>query len=183
MNKPIIIYVSGAPGSGKSTLAKILSERLHIPLIASDLVHGGARFSGNGDDRGKTIHEVFVPLMTFMAERGESFIVDNVLQQGVSKTDIIDKLSPVANVLYIHTQAEDPIKRYTERIQSSTVQDIAERRDELLARAKHHADNLAKTQTPLDLGLPTLVINTDDDYNPKLESIIEFIYSNRKINV
>ena len=86
MNKPLIIYVTGAPGSGKTTLARRISEQLYIPHVSPDLVHGGARFTlGKPNDRYKTLHEAFVPIMIGMTKRGISFVVDHVLQKDISK--------------------------------------------------------------------------------------------------
>ena len=38
MNKPIFIAFAGLIGTGKSTLSKILSKKLDIPTISSDIV-------------------------------------------------------------------------------------------------------------------------------------------------
>ena len=38
MNKPILIIFAGLIGTGKSTLSKILSKKLDIPIISSDIV-------------------------------------------------------------------------------------------------------------------------------------------------
>ena len=38
MNKPILIIFAGLIGTGKSTLSEILSKKLDIPIISSDIV-------------------------------------------------------------------------------------------------------------------------------------------------
>ena len=38
MNKPVLIIFAGLIGTGKSTLSKILSKKLDIPIISSDIV-------------------------------------------------------------------------------------------------------------------------------------------------
>ncbi|HEY5695498.1 MAG TPA: AAA family ATPase, partial [Candidatus Saccharimonadales bacterium] len=85
MIKPVIVYVSGAPGSGKTTLARLLADQLYIPSISSDLVHGGVAFLKPEHNRKQTLNDVFVPIMINMAQRGISFIVDQVLQKGSQK--------------------------------------------------------------------------------------------------
>jgi adenylate kinase family enzyme len=172
--KPTIIYVSGAPGSGKTTLAKLLSQQLYIPHVSSDLIHGGVEFTKPGHDRKSAIEMVFIPLIIDMAKKDITFVVDHVLQKQLAKATT-DKLQSVANVVYVHVQSSDPIARYVGRVKASTVPDIVRRRDLLLERAEWHKNNLDNTAAPLNLGVPTMVVNTDDGYNPTLDKIIDFI--------
>jgi len=178
--KPTIIYVSGAPGSGKTTLAKILAEQLYIDHISSDMVKGGLEFTNPGQDRQASIGNVFLPLVIDHAEKGISFVVDHVLQKDIAKSTIIEKLESVANVIYVHVQTEDPIKRYTERIQNSELPDIIRRRELLLERATHHRDNLVNTAEVIDLDIPTIVVNTDEDYDPSVNEVVSFINEHKK---
>lgn len=178
--KPTVIYVSGAPGSGKSTLANLLAERLYIHRISSDLVKGGLAYTDPNQDRNVTTGSVFVPMLIEAARLGVSYVVDHVLQKEIAKETIIDKLTPLANVIYIHVEASDPITRYIERTNASTVPDVVRRRDILMERAVHHKDNLENTRHVIDLGVPTLIVNTDDGYEPNLEQIFLFIEENRR---
>jgi adenylate kinase family enzyme len=175
MTKPLIVYVSGAPGSGKTTLAKLLSEQLYIPHVSSDLIHGGVAFTQPEHNREQTLLDVFVPTMIDMSKKGVSFVVDQVLQKGASEVNIIDKLRPYAHIVNVHTTCSDPIERYKSRILSSDLPNIVERREHLLERASHHKANLEKTNQPLELDLPLIVVNTDDAYDPSLQDISNFI--------
>lgn len=177
--KPTIIYVSGAPGSGKTTLARHLSMQLNIPQISSDLVHGGIAFVRPDHDRGETIRDIFVPHMINTSKLGVSFVVDHVLQKSMASETIIAKLKEHANVLYIHTQTSDPITRYKHNIETSESMDVNNRKDHLLARAHYHANNLDNTMHKIELDVPTLVVNTDENYNPNLEKIVKFIQSHK----
>ena len=173
--KPIVIYVSGAPGAGKSTLAKLLSEQLYIPYVSSDLIHGGLELTHPHHDRKHAIQSVFVPLLLEYAKNDISFIVDHVLQRDIAKSTIVDKLQEYANVVYIHVQADDPIGRYVERIKTSEQPDIIRRRELLLERAGYHTNNLQNTADAIDLGIPTLVVDTNSGYRPALSEIVSFI--------
>lgn len=174
------MYVSGAPGSGKTTLARLLADQLYIPSVSSDLVHGGVAFSRPEHDRKQTLNDVFVPLMIDMVQKGISFVVDQVLQKGLSEEDIIDKLRPYAAIINIHTMCKNPIERYVARIKASNLPSVVQRREHLLELATHHKAKLSKTNDPLKLDVPCLVVNTDSDYAPSMNDIIEFILNNRR---
>jgi len=173
--KPVIIYVSGAPGSGKTTLSRQLSQQLNIHHISSDLIHGGIAFLNPSHVRSETIKDTFIPYLIATSKLGISFVVDHVLQKDIAQSTIIDKLLPHAHIIYIHTQTTNPISRYKQRIKSHDSADIQERRDTLLLRADFHEANLHNTINPIELDLPTLVVDTNDNYNPTLDEIIGFI--------
>ena len=176
--KPLIIYVSGAPGAGKTTLAVKVAAELYIPHVSSDLVHGGHRFTDViHHDRHKSLHEAFVPLMQDMSKRGISFVVDHVLQKGVSNHDIIQKLVPYADVIIIHVKSDKPIERHLNRELARTDQGRVSNEQELRERAEYHRSNLEKTATPDHYGLPVLVVDATDRYKPRFDEIIDFIQS------
>ena len=181
MTKPLIVYVSGAPGSGKTTLAKLLADQLYVPSVSSDLIHGGVALTKPAHDRRQTLHDVFVPTIIDMAQKGISFVVDHVLQRGVSEADIVDKLRPYANIINVHTVCDNPIERYVERTKNSDLPSIRQRRDHLLQLAVPHRENLKLTSEPLDLGVPLIVVHTDDGYNPALGEIVTFIKLNGEV--
>jgi len=176
VRKPLIVYVSGAPGAGKTTLARQIAQQFYVPHVASDLVQGGVRLTGEGiNDRKKTLLSVFVPLLVNMAKMNISFVVDHVLQKGRSETDIIDKLRPHAKLVYIHVYAANAIDRFYKREKSRTDKGVVLSPDELLTRRDFHRDNLINTETSLDIDIPCLKVNTEAEYKPNLPYILEFI--------
>jgi cytidylate kinase len=175
-HQPLIIYVSGAPGSGKTTLAEKISKELYIPHVSSDLVHGGVRFTeGKPNDRKASLHDVFLPLLVEMAQKNISFVVDHVLQRNLSEQDVIEKLTPYANVAYIHTYADDPIARHIERELRRTDRGAILNEQQRIERSEFHRQNLSNTRASLDLNLPLLEVDTTNGYDPDFEAVIAFI--------
>jgi gluconate kinase len=176
MRKPLIIYVSGAPGSGKTSLARLLSEQLYIPHVSSDLVHGGVRLTeGEKNDRKKNLINVFVPLLISMAKMNISFVVDHVLQKERSEKDIIQKLTPHAIIVYIHTRANNSIDRFYTRERLRNDRGIVLSDEELRVRKDFHKNNLVNTEEPLDLDIPRLEVTTNSGYEPAVSFILDFI--------
>jgi len=174
--KPLIVYVSGAPGSGKTTLARKIAQELYIPQVSSDLVHGGVRFTeGKPNDRKVSLHNVFVPLLVEMARKKISFVVDHVLQRNLSERDVVDKLTPYATLVYIHTCTNDPIARHLERELTRTDRGVILSNQERIERSEYHRQNLSHTEHPLDLGISPLEVDTTDGYQPVFADIIAFI--------
>lgn len=175
MKKPLIVYVSGAPGSGKTTLATKLADELYLPRMSVDLIQNGVWFSNKQHSRKETLFNIVLPLLQTMSKSGISLVTDHVLQKGISEESIMEKLRPHATIIYVHTQATHPIERYIARTEQSTIPSVVERREGLLELAEYHRNNLDKTNDPLELGLPTIVVNTDDGYEPAFEEVIRFI--------
>lgn len=176
MRKPLVVYVSGAPGSGKTTLAKKLSEELFIPHVSSDLIHGGVRLTNGGpNDRLKSLHESYVPILIDMAQKSISFVVDQVLQKDLSKADITDKLSPYASIVYIHTQTTNPIQRHLARELARKDRGRVLTPDELKTRSEFHRQNLGNTAEPVDIGIEPFIVDTTNGYSPSIEEIVDYI--------
>lgn len=178
MRLPLIVYVSGAPGAGKTTLAAKIAAELFVPHVSSDLVLGGIRLTaGRPIDRYKSFHHSFVPLMIAIARSGISFVVDNVLQEGLSKQDIIDKIAPYATIVYIHVYADNPIDRYIGRELTRTDKGVVMTENEILARAKFHRGNLPNTEEAIDIGIRPYIVNTTNGYDPDFNEIVNYISS------
>jgi gluconate kinase len=176
MRKPLVVYVSGAPGAGKTSLAHLLSQQLYIPHVSSDLVHGGVRLTQEGsNERRQTILHIFVPLLVHMATANISFVVDHVLQKGISEEDVINKLKPHATVVYIHVKAENAVDRFYDRERMRADRGVVLTREELQERRDFHKANLIRTENPLDLGIPCLEVDTNAGYEPDMPVILDFI--------
>ena len=173
---PLLVYVSGAPGAGKTTLAEKIAQELCIPHIASDRIHGGVRYTQGGhNDRSKSLHDIFVPLLVEMAQKGISFVVDQVLQRNMSEHDIIHVLMPHARLVYVHVYADNPIERHLKRELARHDSGMSLSEEQLIERSEYHRNNMSQTQYPLAIDVPLLEVDATQDYRPLFEQIISFI--------
>lgn len=176
MRKPLIVYVSGSPGSGKTTLGRILADKLYIQHLTVDKLHAGIRLTTDTfNDRRQTLHETIVPLMQTMARQNISFVVDQTLIEGISQGDVLDKLTPLAQLINIHTMTDDPIARYIHR--NETRDDVQRFASQAATpeNIQRHRDNLIYTQSPLTVDFPQLVVHTNDGYDPSIDEMVTFI--------
>jgi hypothetical protein len=51
---------------------------------------------------------------------------------------------------------------------------------QLLERAEFHCNNLLNTARVIDLGVPTIVVNTESGYDPVLSEVIAFVNEQHK---
>lgn len=47
--RPLLVVISGAPGSGKTIMARVLSERLHLPVVNRDLIKTGLHVTARSE--------------------------------------------------------------------------------------------------------------------------------------
>jgi adenylate kinase len=115
------LILIGAPGSGKRTQAKYLTEKYHIPLIATG---GLGRQAKTIADAGQTVpNDLIIGMIRERIARPDAdqgFVLDgfprNVVQ-AISLDDILDKLGkPIDAVLQFDVDAEMLIQRMIGRL-------------------------------------------------------------------
>ena len=103
MNKPTLIIFAGLIGTGKSTLSKILSKKLDIPIISSDIVrkalsgispieHRYEEFEKgiySKERTDKTYKEIFKKAEEFLM-KGSSVIIDGSFKKKNQRKLILD---------------------------------------------------------------------------------------------
>lgn len=176
---PLIVYVSGASGSGKTTLAAKIAQQLYLPHVNSDLIKHGVKFTTGDNDRKQITLDVYVPLLVVMAQKNISFVADSVLYADTSLQDIVEPLKEAAKVINIHLVAESSIERFYAREQARADNGVYLTHEQLQERAVFHKQNLPNTQSPLALGVPQLIVNTNNDYDPDFQAIIDFIVAQK----
>ena len=169
---PLAVLVSGAPGTGKSTLASALGTGLDVPVLLKDqLVHGTWRTHGRAMNLGAPGVEPFFRTMELWSELGVSFVAEQTFYRGVSEPDVARRLAPRCFLVNVHCRSRHALERFARRMRDDPLCG-EERLRTLLPLAETLQSELRQ---PLDLGCPLIVVDTDDGYEPALQTVIRRI--------
>ncbi len=168
----LAVLVSGAPGTGKSTLADALGAGLDVPVLHKDqLVHGIWRTHGRAMNLGAPGVEPFFRTMELWSELGVSFVAEQTFYRGVSEPDVARRLAPRCFLVNVHCRSRHALERFARRMRDDPLCGEVRLRA-LLPLAERLQTEL---RDPLDLACPLIVVDTDDGYEPALESVIRRI--------
>ncbi len=174
-----LVLVSGAPATGKTTLATLLAQRLRLPLLAKDELKEvlydtlGAPDPQASRRLASPAYEILWMVLGRLLDAGVGAVVESNFYRGFSEP----KLSPFiartrAVLIHCHTERDNAVRRYAERFK----------------RGERHPAHFDGMQTerivanidggsfrPLELPVPTLVVDTTAGYSPDLDTLLAFI--------
>src|SRR5919106_3014004 len=177
--RPLLVVVSGAPASGKTTLATRLAGDLRLLFIGKDALKeaicdaiGPPADVAASMRAGSAAYSAAFTLTRETLAAGDGVVLESNFRRGLSEAE----LAPVAalgDARLIHCMASHGVvaSRYRER-NAAGLRHPAHRDDE---RASDLALDLESGRfEPLQLGIPTMVVATDDDLSPQYDAILEF---------
>jgi predicted kinase len=172
---PRLIVVTGPPASGKTVLAELLAAVLALPLLAKDDVKLALFRTLGASDMAASMRlsmaavEVLFAVGSRVLAAGGGLILEGNLVRGQSEAGLRPLLAVADTTLQIHCSAtrEETLRRYSTRPRHEMHFDEASLPRVLAALdgGRHDA---------LDLGVPTLHVDTTAGYQPPLERIMEF---------
>ena len=176
---PALVIISGAPASGKTTLADRLSFDLRLPILAKDeLKEALADAIGAPPDvpasmrLGDGAYAILYLVARRLLEARTGLIIESNFRRGMSETDLRPLLAWSDPGLIHCTAAPEIVQaRYAARHKRGDRHPAHLDADRTAALA----DELAAGHfDPLDLPIPTMVVDTTDGWHPAYEDIRDF---------
>lgn len=177
IKKPLLVIVTGRPASGKTTLAHILTKEIKCPLLSRDQFKEGyintlAPDHNQPDEKvNKDIYETFFQAIDLLISKNISIIAEAAFQHKLWEpklTGLFNKSD--IRIIVCKTTLELARERFYKRISDQP------------ERKKFHGEDpnkktslLFEDYEMLHLPLPTLRVDTTNNYNPGLEKIVDFL--------
>lgn len=183
--RPTLIVVSGPPASGKTTLAHALAQAVHCPAICRDEIKEGfvrgatsESFAPNrGDAANQAATAAFFDVVDLMLQRGVTLVAEAAFRhhRWAPRLTTFGKL---ADVRVINCVVDDVVAR--QRRRERWINEPWRRRfhadpdPRALAEIDPPAVDPPGAYQPIQLNLPTLIVDTSDGYRPEFDEIVAF---------
>lgn len=184
MTKPLLIVVTGRPASGKTTLSHILSKEIKCPLLSRDQLKEGYLNShrSHHNDLSPTalqdVYKAFFQTIELLLSHKISLVAEAAFQDKLWQP-ALNPLIQLAEIRIIVCEIAPDLAwtRFTSRLAADP------------GREKFHGDSAELSQHPdkslisiyqaPNLPVPTLTVDTTDQYTPDIGTITKFILQNR----
>ena len=180
--RPLHVLINGAPGSGKTTLAHQLAQVTSLPVVSRDAVRAGfaETFSASCASDRSVMNQRVVSTTWGIIERllslGVSVISDQACVRGLAEQDL-QPLTRIARTVVVHCRTSPEIAQ--RRFIARSLRDG--RQPVFGAGAAPHIERMDQgtfdlsAYEPLDLDVPTLMVDTIDGWMPDLDVIVAFV--------
>jgi predicted kinase len=182
ISRPALILVSGMPASGKSTLAKGLAAELRVPLFIKDdlkeiLFDAGGYSEETMDeptsDRfGAQAMAILYYNARHLLDAGVSVLLEANFQADLATQQIEPFLSR-ANVrqVHCHLPMQEIVERFEERQDEGERHPVHAQVDDVDRLVR---DLQRKDYGPIELDIPTLIVDTSHGFDPPIDQIVRF---------
>ena len=164
--------LSGPPGAGKTTLAHRLARTIGCPAICRDEIKEGMVLNApdfepsTGDELTMRTLPTFFSVLRLLLESGVTTVAEAAFQDHIWRPRL-EPLREIARLKVIQCVVDDEVAR--ERTTLRMTHDPTRR-----AHADADADSLRRAFNRLALNVPSIDVDTTENYVPDLEFIASF---------
>lgn len=191
--RPIVVLLGGVPGSGKTTLARHIGDRLQFPIVGHDHLKAGLVITGAPADRADLRPEApggeaavdaalyeasfgaLAAVTDVLLERGVSFGLEQMWSRRRSLPQLARLLERSRAVLLHCTVARSTaVERIAARAAASGRLCYSD--EQLLGWLAGPDFPWEDHEEPLEAGVPTLLVDTNEGYEPAIDEIEGFVW-------
>lgn len=171
---PTLTIVAGRPGSGKTTLARKLAGHIHCPLIGRDMIKEGiVNTTGDKGAPGGSLAQdaciTFFATIELLLKNRVTLVAEGFLGSQLWAQHL-PSLTALAHVRLIQCQVS--VELAHARMMQRRLADP--RWDEFHNSPVDQTKNPPQHYAIPDLGVPTLIVDCTDGYDPAFEDIFKF---------
>lgn len=179
MISPRLVLISGSPAAGKTSLAKELGRRISFPVISRDELKEGLLHSSEGGtpEWGASVaHDAFALFYRLVGECLYSRC--SVIAEAAYFVDLTREPSELlvladACIVHCHVDPDVAQRRFVERAASDPLRQASHPDAELIRAMQSGTFDWGRYE-PMELGIPTMRVDTTDSYVPTLDEIARF---------
>ena len=189
--RPLLVIVSGAPAAGKTTLGKRLAAELGLARLCKDEVREMVgdwllpESPAQSKALGAAAYALCFRLAGELLDNGVGVLVEAAFGRGVAETggglrpgSGLNPLVARSRAVLVHLAASQPLSelRFRERYARGERHPAHRDADTVSAPSGTLFKKVwSRWERPLELGVPTLVIDTTEGYVDDLTEILRFV--------